>query len=74
LVELHQRLNVEGVDAIVLSACVQMPSLAAIATVEAKVGVPVVSAATCTAWQMMKKLDLEPRVPQAGALLAGGFA
>jgi len=74
LVELHQRLNVEGVDAIVLSACVQMPSLAAIATVEAKVGVPVVSAATCTAWQMMKKLGLEPRVPQAGALLAGDFA
>jgi maleate isomerase len=74
LVELHQRLNVEGVDAIVLSACVQMPSLAAIATVESKVGVPVVSAATCTAWQMMKKLGLEPRVPQAGALLAGGFA
>src|SRR6267154_438904 len=66
LVELHQRLNVEGVDAIVLSACVQMPSLAAIATVEAKVGVPVVSAATCTAWQMMKKLSIEPRVPQAG--------
>jgi len=42
--------------------------------VEARVGVPVGPAATCTAWQLMKKLGLEPRVPQAGALPASGFA
>ena len=48
-----------------------MPSLAAIQIVEDALGVPVISSAVATAWQMLKALDLEPIVPDAGALLLG---
>ncbi|WP_275579275.1 Asp/Glu racemase [Alloalcanivorax marinus] len=60
-------------DAIVLSACVQMPSLAAVPKVEALTGKPVVTAAIATTYQMLKALDLEPVVPGAGALLSGAY-
>ena len=73
LMEIYQRLDRTGIDALVLSACVQMPSLAAIAKVEAEVQIPVVSAAVCTTWQMLKALKLETRVPDAGALLSGRY-
>jgi maleate isomerase len=66
-------LDTSDVDAIVLSACVQMPSLASIAKVEALTGKPVVSAAVATTYQMLKALDLEPVVPGAGALLSGAY-
>ena len=66
-----QCLNVEGVDAIVASACVQMPSLAAIQRIEDRLGIPTVSAAVCTVHHMLEHLELEPVVPNAGALLAG---
>ena len=71
LVEIYRRLDRTGIDALVLSACVQMPSLAAIDKVEGEVGIPVVSAAVCTTWQMLRALRLETRVPDAGALLSG---
>jgi len=61
------------VDAIVLSACVQMPSLAAVDKVQAITGKPVVTAAIATAYAMLKALKLEPVVPGAGALLSGAY-
>jgi maleate isomerase len=61
------------VDAIVLSACVQMPSLAAVAQVEAITRKPVVTAAIATTYAMLKALKLEPIVPGAGALLSGAY-
>lgn len=61
------------VDAIVLSACVQMPSLEAVAKVEAMTGKPVVTAAIATTYAMLKALGLEPIVPGAGALLSGAY-
>jgi maleate isomerase len=61
------------VDAIVLSACVQMPSLGAVAQVEAMTGKPVVTAAIATTYAMLKALGLEPIVPGAGALLSGAY-
>jgi maleate isomerase len=70
LLEIYRRLDLTGVDAIVLSACVQMPSLAAIPLVEAETGLPVVSAAVCTAHEMLRKLGLQPSIPNAGALVA----
>ncbi|MBL0420712.1 aspartate/glutamate racemase family protein [Ramlibacter sp. AW1] len=73
LVDDVRRLDVSGVDAVVLSACVQMPSLPAIQRVEDQLGVPVVSSAVCTVRQMLEKLRLEPVVPGAGALLAGRY-
>jgi maleate isomerase len=66
-----RRLQLDGVDALVLSACVQMPSLAAIAGAEAEFGLPVVSAATATASEMLSVLGEDPVVPEAGAALAG---
>lgn len=70
LVEDVKRLSTKGVDAVVLSCCVQMPSLAAIAPVEASLGLPVTSAAACTVRSMLKSLSLEPYVQNAGAVLA----
>jgi maleate isomerase len=63
----------QEVDAIVLSACVQMPSLPAIARVEAATGKPVVTAAAATVYAMLAGLGLEPIVPGAGALLSGAY-
>jgi maleate isomerase len=74
LIEIAGKLNMANVDTLVLSACVQMPSLAAIPTVEARCGRPVVSAAVCTTYEMLGKLRLQQVVPDAGALLSGRFA
>ncbi|MCB8889179.1 maleate cis-trans isomerase family protein [Vreelandella malpeensis] len=73
LPEIVASLDVSDVDAIVLSACVQMPSLAAVSKVEALTGKPVVTAAIATTYAMLKALDLEPVVPGAGALLSGAY-
>ncbi|AUO23636.1 MAG: Asp/Glu racemase [Pseudomonas sp.] len=66
-------MNLEGVDVIVLSACVQMQSLPVVAKVEAQTGLPVLTAAIATTYAMLKALDLEPIVPGAGALLSGAY-
>ncbi|TRX75171.1 maleate cis-trans isomerase family protein [Pseudomonas mangiferae] len=66
-------LDLDGVDAIVLSACVQMPSLPAVAQVEAQTGKPVLTAAIATTYAMLKALKLEPIVPGGGALLSGAY-
>ena len=71
LVEIYKRLKLDGADAIVLSSCVQMPSLAAIPVVEQECGLPVVSAAVCTTYEMLRKLGLPTEVPAAGGLLSG---
>jgi maleate isomerase len=70
LVEVYKCLDTKGIDALVLSACVQMPSLAAVPVVEAETGLPVLSAAIATTYQMLVALGLEPKAPNAGALLA----
>ena len=71
LLEDVERLNIKGADAVVLSACVQMPSLPAIGPVQEKLGLPVTSAAACTAWKMLRALALEPVAPGGGAILEG---
>jgi maleate isomerase len=71
--ELATRLDLRGVDAIVASACVQMPSLAAIDEMEQKFGLPVVSSSVCTTFQMLEGLRLRTRAPGAGSLLSGRF-
>ncbi|RMX06022.1 Asp/Glu racemase [Corticibacter populi] len=76
----HDPMNLPGIvqtmdyadaDAIVLSACVQMPSLAAVQAVEAATGKPVVTAAIATTWSMLRALGLSTTVPGGGALLSG---
>jgi maleate isomerase len=54
----------------VLSACVQMPSLAAVSRAEDRLGLPVTSAAVCTARSMMAALGLECVAPDAGYFLS----
>jgi maleate isomerase len=71
LVEIAQRLDTAGVDAVVVSACVQMPSLAAVPRVEQALGRPVVSAAVCTAFRLLGELGLSTAVPECGELLSG---
>ncbi|WP_134725765.1 maleate cis-trans isomerase family protein [Paracoccus luteus] len=66
-------MKTDDVDAIVLSACVQMPSLAAITTVEAQARKPVLSAAVATTWSMLRELGLNTRVPGGGTLLSGAY-
>ncbi len=73
LVDISKKLNVIGADAVVLSACVQMPSLEAIPIVEKACGVPVISAATATTFQMLERLRLRRFAPNAGALLSGKY-
>ena len=73
LLEIYQGVDRTGIDAFVASACVQMPSLPIIQALQDQIGVPVVSAAVCTAHQMLDRLGLEQRVPNAGALLNGGY-
>lgn len=72
-IEISKRLNTANCDAVVLSACVQMPSLPSIQPVEDRIGLPVVSAAVCTTHQMLRTLGLPAVVPNAGALLTGRF-
>ncbi|WP_406003098.1 Asp/Glu racemase [Streptomyces sp. NBC_00829] len=66
-----KRLDLRRADALVLSACVQMPSLASIQPVEDEAGLPVLSAATSTAFRILTELGLPPVVPGAGSLLGG---
>ncbi|MBY0221399.1 Asp/Glu racemase [Sporosarcina aquimarina] len=71
LIKHAEKLNIEEADAIVLSACVQMPSLPSIQEVENRLGLPVLSAATSTVYKILTELNLDPIVPNAGKLLSG---
>jgi maleate isomerase len=72
LVPLAGQLDLRCAEAIVLSACVQMPSLPAIVAVEEQTNLPVLSAATATAHQLLTTLRLKPIIPDCGRLLARG--
>ena len=73
LCTIYKGLNLARADAVVLSSCVQMPSLAGVQKVQDECGLPVVSAAIATTYQMLKKLDLDTHVPNGGALLSGTY-
>jgi maleate isomerase len=67
---LARSLKREGADAVVLSACVQMPSLAAVQAVEDELGLPVITAATATTYEILKALGHKPAITGAGSLLS----
>jgi maleate isomerase len=69
LLEDVKRLNIANVDAVVLSACVQMQSLPALDPAQRMLGLPVTSTSACTVRNMLDLLELEPVVPAAGAVL-----
>ena len=57
--ELWRKLDTKGVDVIVASACVQMPSLPAINAIESAAGIPTLSASVATTWSILRALKLE---------------
>ncbi|ALG84758.1 maleate cis-trans isomerase [Gordonia phthalatica] len=62
-------LDLTGVDALVLSCCVQMPSLSIVESAEQELGLPVLSAATAGAYSLLRSLNLPVDIPNAGSLL-----
>ncbi|MDV6230021.1 maleate cis-trans isomerase family protein [Rhodococcus cercidiphylli] len=62
-------LDLTGADALVISACVQMPSLPLVQAAEDEFGIPVLSAATAGAYSLLRALDLPVDLPDAGSLL-----
>ena len=62
-------LDLAGADALVLSACVQMPSLPLVQAAEDEFGLPVLSAATAGAFTLLDRLGLPVDLPGAGQLL-----
>jgi maleate isomerase len=74
LVRLARELDRPDADVVVLSACVQMPSLDVVQEVEDELGKPVVSTAICTAHRMMRAIGLSAEASGAGTLLGGDFA
>lgn len=69
--EVAAQLDLAGCDALVLSACVQMPSLPMLAEIEKMVGLPTVSAASATVFELLRSLGRSTDVPNAGHLLSG---
>jgi maleate isomerase len=70
VMEAARGLDLNGADALVISACVQMPSLNLLVPAEEEFGLPVLSAATAGAYALLTSLGLDPVVPGAGRLLA----
>lgn len=71
LIEIYKRLDLTGVNVLVASACVQMPSLESIDAIEQEIGIPVTSAAVCTTYFMMKRLGIEAKSTIGGSLMSG---
>lgn len=72
-VDITRKLKTAGVDAIVASACVQMPSLPSVQPIEDRTGLPVISSSVATTYAMLKQLGLSTMVPGFGALLSGRY-
>lgn len=71
LLDHMQSLDHEDADAVVLSSCVQMPSLSAIQAAEDRLGKPVVSASVATTYDILTALGRSPQIEGAGTLLSG---
>lgn len=69
LLRIASQMDFSGSDALVLSACLQMPSLDVIEEAEQKLGLPVISAATASVFELLNQLGIEPHIANAGMLL-----
>lgn len=69
LLEDVKRLNTANADVVVLSACVQMQSMPALAAAQQQLGIRVTSTAACTVRNMLDLLELTGPVPGFGAAL-----
>lgn len=69
VMEAARSLDLTDVDALVLSCCVQMPSLSLIDAAEREFELPVLSAATAGAYSLLRSLGVSVDIPGAGSLL-----
>lgn len=67
-------LDLSGADALIISACVQMPSLDLVEAAEQEFGIPVLSAATAGAYSILRSTGLPVDIPGAGSLLRADSA
>ncbi|WP_197377718.1 maleate cis-trans isomerase family protein [Mycolicibacterium baixiangningiae] len=74
VMEAARTMDLSGLDALVLSCCVQMPSLDLIEPAEREFGLPVLSAATAGAYSLLRCLDLPVAIDGAGSLLRADIA
>lgn len=70
LPELAAQMDLGSADALIISLCVQMPSLPVISIAERRLGLPVLSAATATVHDLLVRLGRPLEVPDAGELLS----
>ncbi|HVW48233.1 MAG TPA: hypothetical protein VHA76_14350 [Solirubrobacterales bacterium] len=71
LIDHARGLDLSRAQTLIASACVQMPSLEVLDELESTQGLPVISAATATAAEVLDVLGFDRTVPGAGSLLAG---
>lgn len=69
VMEAARSLDLTGVDALVISCCVQMPSLNLVQIAEDELGLPVLSAATAGAYAILRSIGAPVDIPGAGSLL-----
>ncbi|WP_331748218.1 Asp/Glu racemase [Streptomyces chartreusis] len=69
VMEAARSFDLTRVDALVISACVQMPSLSLVEAAEKELGLPVLSAATAGAYSLLMANGLPLAIPGAGSLL-----
>lgn len=69
LLKIGAQMDLSISDALVISACVQMPSLPVIEEAEQRFGIPVLSAATASTFDVLTKLGIQPDIKYAGELL-----
>ncbi|MDF0531213.1 maleate cis-trans isomerase [Tsukamurella sp. 8F] len=69
VMEAARSMDLADVDALVLSACVQMPSLDLVQAAEDEFGVPVITAATAGAYRILRAVGVTVDIPGAGSLL-----
>ncbi|MFI6586177.1 Asp/Glu racemase [Embleya sp. NPDC050493] len=70
VLEAARSLDLSAADCLIVSACVQMPSLSIVERAESEFGIPVLSAATAGVFSLLRGLGLPPVIPGAGRLLA----
>lgn len=69
VMEAARSLDLTNLDALVISCCVQMPSLNLVQPAEDEFGLPVVSAATAGAYSILRSLGVPVAIDGAGSLL-----
>ncbi|WP_382309806.1 Asp/Glu racemase [Herbiconiux sp. UC225_62] len=69
VLEAARSLDLGNAEALIISACVQMPSLDLIESAEQEFGIPVLSAATAGAYSILRSRGLPVDIAGAGSLL-----